>query len=210
MEPPVTSAPIKSRSQVRQERRARRVQLFHERLKEAGFDSYQQYLGSEVWRWKKDKARTAWGGIGGICVFCKAPREAWHHKTYTRIGGKENPRRDIIPVCRYCHSLLHAFAGYGNIQWATQKMRSKARKLREVRRGGRKLPTDKIRNQLRSRLGRMRGGRVNIYRPLPLQNSYPARAVALRTVAPPIFIPPPSPAAPDQTPVILPQVGQAS
>lgn len=70
------------------------------------FMTYQDYLKSE--HWKKVRARTIKNKrTGRVCRVCAR----WsnyieiHHHTYRKLG-KERPR-DVAPVCRNCHELIH-------------------------------------------------------------------------------------------------------
>ena len=69
---------------------------------------YRQYLRTEDWRLKSDRARAAadfrcqvtWNGVRCECYATQT-----HHDTYRRLGF-ERPS-DLRAVCRRCHMRLH-------------------------------------------------------------------------------------------------------
>jgi hypothetical protein len=76
---------------------------FRERLRDAGFQSYKEYLQSELWRQKKAE------------FFEVRPRKCWvcssqdqfevHHKTYERVTSERLD--DLIGLCGKCHDKVH-------------------------------------------------------------------------------------------------------
>lgn len=53
---------------------------------------------------------------GGLCVMCRAKACEVHHTRYSywdgrkwqRIAGKEQPLKDVFPLCRRCHGTAHS------------------------------------------------------------------------------------------------------
>jgi hypothetical protein len=76
---------------------------FRERLRDAGFQSYKEYLQSELWRQKKAE------------FFEVRPRKCWvcnsqdqfelHHKTYERVTSERLD--DLVGLCGKCHDKVH-------------------------------------------------------------------------------------------------------
>jgi len=66
--------------------------------------SYSAYIRSPAWRTKR-RERLALDK--GRCVVCGARAVNVHHITYERLGD-ENVRRDLVSVCRACHTRLDA------------------------------------------------------------------------------------------------------
>lgn len=76
---------------------------FRERLRDAGFQSYKEYLQSELWRQKKAE------------FFQVRPRRCWvcnsedqfevHHKTYERVTCERLD--DLVGLCGKCHDKVH-------------------------------------------------------------------------------------------------------
>jgi hypothetical protein len=76
--------------------------------------SYEEYLGSEWWEDRKERALYHWGGICNDCGWRKAVDV--HHLRYWQGGesvlGREDVA-DIIPLCRRCHMERHNNWGMG-------------------------------------------------------------------------------------------------
>ena len=76
---------------------------FRERLREAGYQSYREYLQSEAWRQKKAE------------FFEVRPKRCWvcsreeqfevHHKTYARVTCERLD--DLVGLCGGCHEKVH-------------------------------------------------------------------------------------------------------
>jgi hypothetical protein len=74
--------------------------------------AYCDYMASPRWfalrqRWVEDW--TTRHGIEPTCLICGSrwslERADLHHRTYARLGYEG--ARDLIPLCRLCHSALH-------------------------------------------------------------------------------------------------------
>lgn len=76
---------------------------FRDKLRNAGFQSYKEYLQSELWRQKKAE------------FFEVRPRSCWvcnsqdqfevHHKTYERVTCERLD--DLVGLCGKCHDKVH-------------------------------------------------------------------------------------------------------
>lgn len=68
-------------------------------------EEYREYLRSPTWRAIKD---AYWAtAIPKTCYGCgTGPPLDLHHKTYTRVGGKESID-DFLLLCRSCHDWVH-------------------------------------------------------------------------------------------------------
>ncbi len=65
---------------------------------------YQEYLQSDFWKQKSDKAKER---AGYKCQVCNSPDNLQtHHRTYTRLGFEKD--EDLTVLCDGCHSLFHA------------------------------------------------------------------------------------------------------
>jgi len=64
---------------------------------------YEAYLKSPAW---KSRRVSILQRAAGVCECCKhyEPSEV-HHLTYARVGSELDT--DLMPVCSFCHSLLH-------------------------------------------------------------------------------------------------------
>ncbi|GAA2161023.1 hypothetical protein FHX52_3236 [Humibacillus xanthopallidus] len=75
--------------------------------------TYDVYLASRAWRDKRREWYAAWlttAGAEPACLVCGRP---WtlksghlHHATYVRVGAEDV--RDLLPLCRRHHHLLHS------------------------------------------------------------------------------------------------------
>lgn len=64
---------------------------------------YSQYLRSDWWKSQRERAL---GFYGNRCAICDADdRLDVHHRTYANRGWE--PIRDLIVLCRDCHTLFH-------------------------------------------------------------------------------------------------------
>ncbi len=71
-------------------------------LSDMGFDSYEEYLGSELWK----SIRTAKAEAQPTCLLCPSPTAEIHHLSYdltTMTGG--NSHR-LVGLCASCHHHL--------------------------------------------------------------------------------------------------------
>src|SRR6476660_8819007 len=74
--------------------------------------SYDAYLNSRAWSDNRRQWYAAWLTAAGIEPSCLVCGRRWtlkaghlHHATYERLGA-ESPR-DLLPLCRRDHKLLH-------------------------------------------------------------------------------------------------------
>lgn len=73
------------------------------RLRELGYRSYKQYLGSEHWEELKEQYRRS--RLPQKCLVCFSPNVDLHHKSYRRLGAERT--EDLVPLCRDHHDELH-------------------------------------------------------------------------------------------------------
>jgi len=74
---------------------------------------YGIYMSSSAWFDRRRLWAADWRAMTGRDPFCFACEGAWelrhgdlHHRSYERLGEEE--LRDLVPLCRPCHTLLHA------------------------------------------------------------------------------------------------------
>lgn len=66
---------------------------------------YHEYLLSKTW---KEIRRKVFKYHGKNCKSCDGNIGIdVHHRTYERVGGNENIKDDLIPLCRKCHDNVH-------------------------------------------------------------------------------------------------------
>ena len=82
---------------------------------------YASYIGSPAWRIKR-AARLQ--RDGGKCVVCGARAVNVHHITYENLGD-ENVRRDLVSVCRACHTRLDAIERAERLERRSTKQEGK-------------------------------------------------------------------------------------
>ena len=87
---------------------------------------YKEYLTSEDWRKVKKKV-SYW--LGSKCLICGKGKIDTHHKTYKRVF-KEDPKTDLVPLCRKHHFAIHNMSREENMNlWnVTNREIRKARK----------------------------------------------------------------------------------
>ena len=85
-----------------QEARNLRGDIWHAILTENFDDNYDMYLKSEAWAETRKKL---FEQVGRLCV-CGRPATQAHHKTYKNIG-KENILKDLVGLCKKCHTDFH-------------------------------------------------------------------------------------------------------
>lgn len=68
---------------------------------------YQAYRQSPKWS-KKRRQALYWHK--NRCAVCGKKRVDVHHKTYKGVGGNEDPKWHLVPLCRKHHYAAHAFA----------------------------------------------------------------------------------------------------
>src|SRR5262249_34604482 len=76
---------------------------FFARLDELGFQTYEEYLRSDVWR--KTKQRYNLSEYPKFCLLCGSKSFELHHRTYERLGHEE--LYDLVPLCPPHHTALH-------------------------------------------------------------------------------------------------------
>jgi formate-dependent nitrite reductase cytochrome c552 subunit len=66
---------------------------------------YTSYLKSAHW----DSIKKAYkkSGYPQYCMGCKNSKFQLHHKTYKNIGNE--PLEDLMPLCKHCHTAVHAY-----------------------------------------------------------------------------------------------------
>ena len=69
------------------------------RLKKNGFNSYQEYLDSDMWKKKRDQKEKE------VCLCGSGDRLELHHKTYERVC--DELMSDLVWLCHSCHDYLH-------------------------------------------------------------------------------------------------------
>ena len=79
------------------------------KLRELGYDSYNDYLRSPAWRDVKRRYREAYPMI---CM-CGSTKVEIHHKTYDRVGKEDLD--DLVALCRDCHEQAHLLEAAGVI-----------------------------------------------------------------------------------------------
>jgi 5-methylcytosine-specific restriction endonuclease McrA len=74
--------------------------------------AYCDYMASPQWFALRERWATDWRAHHGAeptCLICgdrwSLERDDLHHRTYARLGNEGS--RDLIPLCRICHSALH-------------------------------------------------------------------------------------------------------
>lgn len=65
---------------------------------------------------------------GRKCNMCNGRANHVHHRTYRRIGN-ERPK-DLVPLCKFCHGLVHAIvsSGEGSLSTVHKRLRKRANK----------------------------------------------------------------------------------
>lgn len=69
-------------------------------LKEIGFDSYKEYLQSDLW---KDIRFRVFMTKGTDCHLCKEPASQVHHVRYTKATLIGKKLKHLLPICGGCH-----------------------------------------------------------------------------------------------------------
>ena len=66
------------------------------------FNTYEEYLESDMWKSKRDYLIS----LVGRCQICKSGSSLLvHHKTYENVGNE--PQKDLQVLCMFCHGKLH-------------------------------------------------------------------------------------------------------
>lgn len=82
---------------------------FHDRLRELGFGSYEEYLRSDHW----DKVREAyWSHPKTFKSCCCCRGKAWqlHHTRYDILGNELQFLINLRAICGDCHKELHSIS----------------------------------------------------------------------------------------------------
>lgn len=69
-------------------------------LFDLGFNSYQEYLASDLWRTVRAKV---YRNKGLLCSVCRSPATEVHHKAYTKRAMLGLSIKSMFPICRTCH-----------------------------------------------------------------------------------------------------------
>ena len=65
---------------------------------------YREYLCSDWWHWKRERAIKR---AGGRCELCgNTGRLEVHHTTYDNLGREKN--HDLVALCHHCHRHITA------------------------------------------------------------------------------------------------------
>lgn len=109
------------------QRRLNGYERRNNRIKEMfGYDSYSEYLSSDLW--KSIRARVL-KRDGGLCVFCNRRANAVHHKFYSKRALKGTSLKKLVSICNECHTYLE-FDDNGR-KLTPRKARRRLRPLRE-------------------------------------------------------------------------------
>ena len=76
-------------------------------LKSLGFDSYAEYLRSDLW---KEIRKKVFSIKGRICHCCGKRASAVHHTAYTfksLVGDTRSLMANMHPICAKCHKKVH-------------------------------------------------------------------------------------------------------
>jgi hypothetical protein len=76
---------------------------FFDNLDELGFQTYEEYLRSDLWR--ETKSRYINSEYPHFCLVCGSKSFDLHHRTYERLGHEE--LYDLVPLCNPHHTALH-------------------------------------------------------------------------------------------------------
>src|SRR3954470_3656259 len=75
--------------------------------------AYDAYINSHAWSDKRKQWYAAWLTAAGVEPSCLVCGQSWtlkashlHHATYDRLGAES--LRDLLPLCRRDHQILHA------------------------------------------------------------------------------------------------------
>lgn len=74
-------------------------------LQEIGFNSYQEYLNSDLW--KSIRIRV-FKKKGHICIGCNNQATILHHQVYSKsaLEGRKGHIDSILPICASCHNKI--------------------------------------------------------------------------------------------------------
>lgn len=108
-------------------------------LKKLGFDSYEEYLKSNLW---KEVKRRVFREFGNNCLLCPAHAETVHHNRYNIADLSGRNLRHVVPICHSCHRIVEFD---GETKLTLKQARMKYKSLRNDRLSGNHL-TDVIMN----------------------------------------------------------------
>ena len=115
------------------------IATFHETLRQLGYKSYAEYLGSEHWA-DLNRRKTA-----KTCKVCRGPRQVLHHRTYKRLGHEW--LADMIPLCHKHHKMIHSLEDpmdqkglYGHTNKIVRRERKRHERRRALGKGGTSSP----------------------------------------------------------------------
>lgn len=80
-----------------------------DRLRILGFETFEDYLRSDLFRRKLVEYRTSWG-LPAACLGCKSPEGIPRHRSLVRLGGHEI-KGDLIPLCDHCSQRVRSCRG---------------------------------------------------------------------------------------------------
>lgn len=114
--------------QKRDHRRKRRKQYIerNDNLKALGFNSYDQYLRSELWKGIRDRMLAK----HPRCYVCRRKASQVHHGAYRKVDLDGSTDRQLFSVCARCHRHLEFRKSDGHKlppEYATNKMHTMAR-----------------------------------------------------------------------------------
>lgn len=90
-------------------------------LKELGFNSYQQYLESDLWREIRANVLKA----NSKCQVCTKDADIVHHKSYTKMTMMGLKPSELVPLCNSCHYKIEfEFGEKTTLDEADRRLRS--------------------------------------------------------------------------------------
>ena len=111
---------------------------------------YKEYLTSD--HWIKTRRR-AGAQLGSRCEICDSNKEIEaHHNNYSNLG-KEDPKRDLVLLCRKCHNRFHSIITPDALSPRTRR-RSKASERKACSLCSRRPHKKKIKYRHYGRVGR--------------------------------------------------------
>lgn len=116
------------------------------RLRELGFASYNDYLGSTHWAFIRARYVRK---FGRSCEHCGAGGDHLHHKTYDRLGAED--LEDLIFLCAKCHREVH---GIGKKK--TKPKKTHPTRTRVAKKKHKKRKNEPTRDQIRAQEERKR------------------------------------------------------
>ena len=69
-------------------------------LREMGYNSYRQYLGSTLWKGIRGRGFKA---LGRVCYLCGGKAELLHHYHYEPVLLEGHTLLGLVPLCEKCH-----------------------------------------------------------------------------------------------------------